>query len=96
MWNINSIDVIEDDYIKHLYLKEARICLQTQDIERGDMGQMSGNKRGQGMAEIIVGFILILVFFATLTMESIPIVWTGAMLMGVVFILYGLYHLVKG
>ena len=60
------------------------------------MGGSGGSKRGQGLVEIIIGFILLLVFYATLTIRVIPIIWTGAALMGVVFILYGLYHILKG
>jgi len=56
----------------------------------------SGSKRGRGIAELLLGSIFILVFFATLTISTIPIVWTGAMLTGVVFVLYGLYHLIRG
>jgi len=47
-------------------------------------------------ASSLIGFILLLVFYATLTIQVIPVVWTGAALMGVVFIIYGLYHIIKG
>jgi hypothetical protein len=43
-----------------------------------------------GEGKIIVGFILILIFFATLTIKSIPIIWVGAAISGIAFILKGL------
>ena len=43
-----------------------------------------------GEGKIIVGFILILIFFATLTIKSIPIIWVGALMSGISFIIKGL------
>ncbi|MCW3996869.1 MAG: hypothetical protein NWE98_12065 [Candidatus Bathyarchaeota archaeon] len=48
----------------------------------------------RGLGEIIVGFILIGIFFFTLTEDSIPIIWTGALIAGVVFIGSGIKHLI--
>jgi len=45
-----------------------------------------------GGGKIVVGVILILIFFVTLTVESIPIVWIGAAISGIAFILKGLYE----
>ena len=60
------------------------------------MSESSGSRRKQGILEIAIGFVLFLVFLVTLTIEIIPIIWTGAALMGLISVLYGLYHLIRG
>jgi predicted RNA-binding Zn-ribbon protein involved in translation (DUF1610 family) len=51
---------------------------------------------GNGVGELVLGFILILVFVATLTIETIPIIWTGALISGIILIIRGIYNSLKG
>ena len=46
-----------------------------------------------GLGEVIVGFILMGIFYITLTTVEIPIIWTGALLGGIVLVLRGFYHM---
>jgi hypothetical protein len=49
----------------------------------------------KGVGNLIVGFILIFIFLATLTIQTIPFIWTGALLMGIVSIASGIYQMAK-
>jgi hypothetical protein len=48
-----------------------------------------------GEGELVLGFILIIVFFATLTIKDIPIIWTGALIGGIISIISGLWKMLK-
>ena len=48
-----------------------------------------------GLGQLIVGIIFIIIFFGTLTIDTIPIIWTGALIVGVINVLAGLYNMGK-
>jgi len=48
-----------------------------------------------GAGEVIAGFVFIFIFFITLSVASIPIIWTGALIVGISLVIRGLYHMAK-
>ena len=44
----------------------------------------------RGLAKILLGVVLIIIFLATLLIATFPIIWIGAGIMGVYFIFYGI------
>ncbi|MHA1576386.1 MAG: hypothetical protein ACTSU3_03410 [Candidatus Thorarchaeota archaeon] len=49
-----------------------------------------------GAGRLFIGIILIAVFFLTLTISASPIIWTGAGIVGAIFVFQGLREMVKG
>ena len=49
-----------------------------------------------GAGKCVLGIIMIIIFFITLTTESIPVIWTGAGLVGAYFIYSGIREMVSG
>ncbi|MCW3977626.1 MAG: hypothetical protein NWE77_06815 [Candidatus Bathyarchaeota archaeon] len=48
-----------------------------------------------GVGELVIGIVLIIIFLATLSIEQIPIIWTGALIGGIITIISGLYKMAR-
>lgn len=48
----------------------------------------------RGYPQIILGIVLIIIFLLTVTVESIPIIWTGAAFTGTVLLISGIRDVV--
>jgi hypothetical protein len=48
-----------------------------------------------GVGEVVFGFILIGIFIITLVTVEIPIIWTGALIGGIISVITGFYHMAQ-
>jgi hypothetical protein len=49
-----------------------------------------------GVGKFFLGIVLVIIFFITLNTPSIPIIWTGAGVVGAIFVVQGLMEMVRG
>lgn len=48
-----------------------------------------------GIKEIVVGITLMIIFYATLTINAIPVVWIGALISGIIYFANGLWKVIQ-